>query len=796
MRKLMLSTCLLGLIGNSAWASDKPLQARADVNWRLGNERSILMTEFWVPLKQDEDGVIYGDLRMMGDDADNREFNVGVGYREIVTDVPVLGDGVAGVHGWFDRRLTERGSKFNQITLGGEWLGEDVDVLVNGYVPLSDEQFQFTPNANPQAPSLVGTGIVIDTDATILEEAQHGLDLEVGLELGQHVDFVKDHTDSFRLYGGGYYFDGPNTEDVAGWRVRASADITPNIQVGAQFQRDDVRGSQGFLEATFRFPFDSKQSYRAQGLRARLDDSPERDIDIVTGEVVSDPGSRVPVLNKATGQEQEVLHVDNTAAGGGDGSVETPFNTLSDAEAAASAHSVIYVHRGDGTSTNQDQGITLNQTGQQLIGTGTAFLYDQGRFTTPTGASPSSIVIAPASAAPTIGNINAGQDGVLVTANNITVAGLNVDNAGTGRDGIVVRADGAGASARDVTIHDVTTQNARMGIYLHGANSGALSAKVERSVATGNSQHGIAVYDDTDQTFEVDLGGGNIGSQGLNVLAGNTLEDLAVDYDGRILAAQNNWWGQASGPDTDTPDIGIRPQIYYGAPINDGLVGHWTFDTEWTTNTTAYDRSGLGNDGVLDGGLALSDQVISQNRQALNFDGVDDRIIYGNDNSLLISGDITITANIQTDTTKNEATIFTERNATLSRDYQFRLNNGNLIFNHANATGTVSSNKVSGFIVNDNNPAFVAFTADALDYNFFYNNLSVSGVLDFLIAPTGGNFPRQVGINAAFPGSVWEGILDDTRVYDRPLDPAEISQLYRMNTSSVVNTGSFLTSAP
>ena len=175
---------------------------------------------------------------------------------------------------------------------------------------------------------MVGTGIVIDTDGEIIEEPQHGFDLELGLELGQYFKPIKKHTDSFRIYGAGYYFDGEDTENVAGWRTRFTADITSDIQVGARFQRDDERGSQGFLEATIRFPFGQKKSYRKRGLYARLDESPERDIDIVTGEHVTDTGDRVAVLNKETGAAQEVLNVDNTAAGGGDGSAENPFNCL------------------------------------------------------------------------------------------------------------------------------------------------------------------------------------------------------------------------------------------------------------------------------------------------------------------------------------------------------------------------------------------------------------------------------------------------------------------------------------
>lgn len=327
MSRLLLSVSVLTLLASTAHAKEDSLRGRAEVNWRYGDERSILMTEFWVPLAQDNERVIYGDLRMMGDDYDNREGNIGLGYRQI-TSLPVLGEGVIGATGWLDKRKTQRGSTFHQVTAGAEWLGESFDLRLNGYIPLSNEKTYTIPNADPQGPALSGTGIVVDTDGTLVEEPQHGFDIELGFELGQRFDFVKNHTDSLRLYGGGYYFDGDNTDRVLGWRTRLAADITENVQIGTRFQRDDVRGSQGFLEATFRFPIGHKKSYRHEGLRARLDESPERDIDIVTADKVTDSGDRVPVINAATGRPQEVLHVDNTAANGGNGSAERPFNTL------------------------------------------------------------------------------------------------------------------------------------------------------------------------------------------------------------------------------------------------------------------------------------------------------------------------------------------------------------------------------------------------------------------------------------------------------------------------------------
>lgn len=187
-------------------------------------------------------------------------------------------------------------------------------------------------NGQSSDPYLAGSGIYYDTGGrtvtTMIEEPQPGFDLE----LGARIPVFEEHVDAVRVYGGGYHFIGDKTEDVSGWRARVAADITPAFSIGGRFQRDDERGSQGFLEATLRFPFEAKRSFREEGLRARLDESPERDVDIVTGAKVTRadvaPQTQVAVLTAATGDAQRMLHIDNTAAAGGDGSKDHPFSTL------------------------------------------------------------------------------------------------------------------------------------------------------------------------------------------------------------------------------------------------------------------------------------------------------------------------------------------------------------------------------------------------------------------------------------------------------------------------------------
>ncbi len=787
-------------VGVSTAEENQELEGRAELNWRYGNDRSIVMSEFWVPFAQDGQSVLYSSLRMMGDDQDNREGNLGIGYRRIV-EAPILGDGVLGGHAWIDRRITERGTKLHQVTLGAEWLGEHVDVLANGYAPLNSAKRTSLGEDSIGDPFLSGTGIFVSQSSAgeIIEEPQMGFDMELGLE----IPYLKSQIDSARLYGGGFYFDGEDTESIAGWRTRLAVDVTSDFQIGSRFQRDDVRGSQGFLEATIRFPFGQKKSYREYGLYARLDDSPERDIDIVTGTSEAPIINEIsPVINEETGDIQEVLYVKNDAAGGGDGSLANPYNTLAAAQAASSEGGIIYVYRGDGTTANLNQGITLDKDGVQLIGSGTAFMYDAGRFGIQGGGDAvNGTTLIAAGAAPTLTNVNAGQDIVTITADNVVAAGFIADGTAGARDGVAVIADGGAASATNVTLLDITaTDNDRHGVYIHGANGGDASALVQNVAATSNDEHGVVVYDDTSGTFDVDLGGGAMGSTGQNTLSGNTLEDLAVEYDGRSLSAENNWWGQASGPDTDAPDVGIRPQIFYGAPVNNGLVSHWTFDTEWTTNTTAYDRSGLANDGVLQGGLSLADQVAGANRGALSLDGVDDFI--------------------STTTAFNDPNVFT-----IITGFRTASNSGKMIVAfESTQTSTASidhDRKI--YLGTDGTLRFGIFdgSTDAAEHastyadSQFYNvaaTVDGAGDMDLYVDATLLDTANTTNPQSytgywrigSYQGPGWvsssdgyfAGEVDDTRIYNRALDANEIAEIDRMDTSSSVSTANFRTSAP
>ena len=481
--------CLLVLPAIAA----EPLQPRGEVSVKGGTDRSLLTTEFWAPIAQERDRVLYGDIRLMGDNDENREGNLGIGYRQIHKDA------VLGGHAWIDRRRTQYNSTFHQLTFGVERLGHVIDVRTNAYIPLNNSRNMATPNIGSATPYLAGSGIFYDTNGLISETPQYGLDGE----LGYRVPMLQRQLDALRVYGGGYHFFRNNTENVTGFRVRTEAQVNQIISVGARYQYDEPRGSQGFLEATLKFPFSAKKLYQADGLRSRLDESPERDVDIVTASKV-DTGQMKPVINTATGQVQRVINVDNSNGNTGDGTKENPYNTLKAAEIALQDNDIIYINHGTGTTAGMNQGIVINKANVSLIGSGTNFVWDGSKFSGSSASAPvNGMLIAAATSAPVITNTTTPVDadvntyfegnGVFVLADNATIAGITV--TGATENGIYAFAD-SGKSYQTLNVYDVTlNNNAVGGFYVHASGIGTSWDKIGLSNGTifGNQVIGARI---------------------------------------------------------------------------------------------------------------------------------------------------------------------------------------------------------------------------------------------------------------------------------------------------------------
>lgn len=145
-----------------------------------------------------------------------------------------------------------------------------------------------------------------------------------------------------------------------------------------------------------------------------------------------------------------IVHVDNTAAPGGDGTAERPFNSLPPSVPNAD---IVFVHRGDGTANGLRGTITL-QNNQQLLGDGVAHYYDTG----------SGVVLLPGS---TSGNLPILGGNSVILANNNVVDGFRM-------------ADASIASIRGTNVNGFTFAN------LHLFNEAIVGIQLTNVTGTGS----------------------------------------------------------------------------------------------------------------------------------------------------------------------------------------------------------------------------------------------------------------------------------------------------------------------
>jgi chitodextrinase len=197
-----------------------------------------------------------------------------------------------------------------------------------------------------------------------------------------------------------------------------------------------------------------------------------------------------------------------------------------------------------------------------------------------------------------------------------------------------------------------------------------------------------------------------------------------------------------------------------------GLVAYYPF------NGNAKDESGKGNDGTVYGAISTTDRFGNPN-SAYNFDGADDYVRIPDSTGLDITGDLTISAWINTFDIdiRGAATIFDNHNhvspyagynLTIQPDgrVRFMSDGGNLYSNTPVNTGEWKHVAVT----------LLGTTATL----FIDGKFESSGTVD---VPSANTVDQVIGASFA-PYYFFEGIIDDVAIYNRALSESEIQELY------------------
>ncbi len=218
-----------------------------------------------------------------------------------------------------------------------------------------------------------------------------------------------------------------------------------------------------------------------------------------------------------------------------------------------------------------------------------------------------------------------------------------------------------------------------------------------------------------------------------------------------------------------------------------GLVGYWSLNEGG--GTAVNDHSGNGNRGVLVNGPAWSNGRLGK---ALSFDGSDDYVNAGDPASLRITGNLTMSAWINTAQVGTGKYIASKYN--LTNGYAFVL------------TGTAPAGRMYLAVVTAGSAAtqytnIIApvgqwlhlvgvYNASAQTITMYVNGKSDNGTLTGTV-PT--SIPSTVGMNfnigtAANGTAPFSGLIDDVRIYNRTLTAAEVKSLYQQGQAKIAGS--------
>ena len=281
-KQILAFTALTNVVTLQAEAIDNIYPSRVDLTGKFGSERTLGEIDLMSPIKQDPNKIIYIDFRGQIDNDQAQEFNLGLGYRQII-NTKMLGEAIIGNYGFLDVRKSENNNMFYQTTLGAEVLSEKFDFRTNLYIPFNQEESINTTDVN-----LSNSQSGVRVSYSDSEKAMYGIDAEVG------TGFKLDKETSLRFYAGAYHFENSDVENVTGPRFRTEflannalmGQENSRFTLGYEWQHDKPRGTQGFLSARLSIPFGENKNSKLEGMQKRMLSPVVRDIDIVTNNKV------------------------------------------------------------------------------------------------------------------------------------------------------------------------------------------------------------------------------------------------------------------------------------------------------------------------------------------------------------------------------------------------------------------------------------------------------------------------------------------------------------------------------
>jgi hypothetical protein len=615
--------------------------------------------------------------------------NVGTGLRTL------LGNRAYGINAYYDYRNAGR-LKSNQIGIGLETLGKLFDFRINGYLPVGAKI------SNPYGASFKtfsGNYMLISQK---YQSAMKGADAEFGFHFGKTKLF------DFYAAAGPYYFIGKLDPTTWGGKARISGTFKDilTLEISDSYDKTFHNKLQG--QISLNFSFGPKSSVKPHGRTCNtanvLNDRMLQTVSRQEIIVIDNPTTNSVALDPSTGLPYFFVFVNNTSSS--DGTYESPYHSLAQAQDNSSLNNIIYVFPGDETSTGMDSGISL-KANQKFWGSGISHSIQtsQGMIFIP----------AQSSSSPIITNTNVDTDGNAITlATNNDISGFIINSAIN--DAIY------GADPQTLEVSFCTFENT-LTYPIEAIFSGNASISLTNNQFLNNvngvtlTLNGTSTIACSNNTFE---GQTSVSSVPLEIVANNNTFTLQVE---------NNLFN-----DNVTGSIRLD--------LNDALDANISLLNNTITNNTTGSQASLGSSCAI-----LSDGTINHCSITLmdnTFSGNASNALYMHTSGAITTLEVTASANTMSDnggsalvlaTPAHTLTLVATNNTITGND-----DNGiAVISSGASSTGNITiNNNVITDIGNASNGIAINQDFSVLNLNILNNVISEcegTGIISY--APTG-----------------------------------------------------------
>ena len=261
-----------------------------------------------MPISQNEDGLLFGDIRGMKHlphfkkqnksiyKEDTYEFNFGLGYRRIIHQDLVLG----GVVYYDIRKAQLKNATLSQATLNAHVLSSTWQSNLNLYIPIGKKKITKSSHVFQNEAKIINNDVFFKyKDHSVTENALKGVDFRISTTV--------PNMNSLRVGPVAYYFKG--NKSVAGGGMEVNWAYNDSINIESSITYDKLRKTN--FVAGVRFTFPSSTAGKARPVDNLLSTRVERDIDLVTSSQTANLSTQEKQKNAVALNNQQLSDINN-----------------------------------------------------------------------------------------------------------------------------------------------------------------------------------------------------------------------------------------------------------------------------------------------------------------------------------------------------------------------------------------------------------------------------------------------------------------------------------------------------